>query len=118
MAVCSQDGLRGPYYVRAVTPRVAGTHAHRGHRKPWRQAPDRSYGHRMTKIHRRGAVSSTPPHSSVEAGAGASTHAADHDGTTVSERGRRWQRDNQAAIDCYNQWIADNGLPLEDFRRF
>lgn len=36
----------------------------------------------------------------------------------LSERGRHWQQENRAAIDCYNEWIADHGLPLEEFRRF
>ena len=39
-------------------------------------------------------------------------------GDDLSERGRRWQQENRAAIDCYNEWIAEHGLPLEEFRRF
>ncbi len=39
-------------------------------------------------------------------------------GDDLSERGRHWQQENRAAIDCYNEWIADHGLPLEEFRRF
>ena len=39
-------------------------------------------------------------------------------GDDLSERGRRWQRENRAAIDCYNEWIAEQGLPLEEFRQF
>ena len=43
---------------------------------------------------------------------------ADSDEEAVSEQGLRWQKDNEAAIDCYNRWIAGHGLPLEEFRRF
>lgn len=39
-------------------------------------------------------------------------------GDDLSERGRHWQQENRAAIDCYNEWIAEHGLPLEEFRRF
>jgi hypothetical protein len=39
-------------------------------------------------------------------------------GGDLSERGRYWQQENRAAIDCYNKWIAEHGLPLEEFRRF
>jgi hypothetical protein len=38
--------------------------------------------------------------------------------TAVTAAGRRWQRENRAAIDCYNRWIAEYGLPLEEFRGF
>ena len=30
-------------------------------------------------------------------------------GDDISERGRYWQQENRAAIDCYNAWIADHG---------
>ena len=43
---------------------------------------------------------------------------AGSDEEAVSERGLRWQKDNEAAIDCYNRWIAEYGLPLDEFRRF
>jgi hypothetical protein len=43
---------------------------------------------------------------------------ADSDEEAVSERGLRWQTENQIAIDCYNSWIAEHPLPLEEFRRF
>jgi post-segregation antitoxin (ccd killing protein) len=36
----------------------------------------------------------------------------------ISEKFRQWQRENRAAIECYNEWIAEHGLPLEEFRRF
>ncbi len=39
-------------------------------------------------------------------------------GDALSERGRHWQQENRAAIDSYNEWIAEHGLPLEEFRRF
>jgi hypothetical protein len=36
----------------------------------------------------------------------------------LSERGRQWQQENRAAIDRYNEWIAEHGIPLGEFRRF
>jgi post-segregation antitoxin (ccd killing protein) len=36
----------------------------------------------------------------------------------LSKRGLRWQTENEHAITCYNRWIAEHGLPLEEFRRF
>ncbi len=39
-------------------------------------------------------------------------------GDGLSARARHWQQENRAAIDCYNAWIAEHGLPLEEFRRF
>ncbi len=39
-------------------------------------------------------------------------------GDDLSEKNRHWQQENRAAIDCYNDWIAEHGLPLEEFRRF
>lgn len=35
-----------------------------------------------------------------------------------TERDRLWQFDNKDAVDYYNQWIADHGLPLDAFRQF
>lgn len=34
------------------------------------------------------------------------------------ERNRRWQEDNREAIDGYNAWIAEHGLPLAKYRTF
>ncbi len=39
----------------------------------------------------------------------------DHD---LSEPNRQWQQENRAAFDCYNDWIAEHGLPLEEYRQF
>jgi len=35
-----------------------------------------------------------------------------------AERERRWKIENAAALAAYNQWIEQNGLPLDDFRQF
>lgn len=35
-----------------------------------------------------------------------------------AERSRRWQEDNKEAIDGYNAWIAEHGLPLAKYRMF
>lgn len=34
------------------------------------------------------------------------------------ERNRRWQEENREAIDCYNAYIAEHGLPLAKYRMF
>jgi len=34
------------------------------------------------------------------------------------ERERRWQQDNAAFIDAYNQVVEDEGLPLDEWRSF
>jgi post-segregation antitoxin (ccd killing protein) len=39
-------------------------------------------------------------------------------GEDLSARSRQWRQENRAGIDCYNEWIAEHGLPLEEFRRF
>jgi hypothetical protein len=39
-------------------------------------------------------------------------------GDDLSERSRQWRQENRVAIDCYNEWIAEHWLPLEEFRRF
>ncbi|MFP3582636.1 type II toxin-antitoxin system CcdA family antitoxin [Paraburkholderia sp. SIMBA_055] len=36
----------------------------------------------------------------------------------ADERAARWQRKNAEAIACYNHYIANNGLPLDEFRIF
>jgi antitoxin CcdA len=33
-------------------------------------------------------------------------------------REARWLEENRAAIDDYNKWIEEHGLPLEDYRIF
>jgi antitoxin CcdA len=35
-----------------------------------------------------------------------------------AEKERRWLEENMPAIKAWNQWIAENGLPLEDARLF
>jgi len=35
-----------------------------------------------------------------------------------AERSRQWKIDNKAAFDAYNQWVAEYGLPLDEFRQF
>ncbi len=34
------------------------------------------------------------------------------------ERSRRWQEENKEAIDGYNAWIEENGIPLAEYRMF
>ncbi|NMM45775.1 type II toxin-antitoxin system CcdA family antitoxin [Rhodospirillaceae bacterium KN72] len=33
-------------------------------------------------------------------------------------KSERWRAENAQAIDGYNRWIEDNGLPLDKFRQF
>lgn len=35
-----------------------------------------------------------------------------------AERNRRWAEENAGFIQDYNQWIAENGVPLAEFRKF
>lgn len=35
-----------------------------------------------------------------------------------AERDRRWKDDNREAIDAYNAWIEENGVPLAEHRMF
>ena len=35
-----------------------------------------------------------------------------------AERKRRWAEENAEFIRDYNQWIAENGVPLAEFRKF
>jgi antitoxin CcdA len=35
-----------------------------------------------------------------------------------AERKRRWAEENAGFIRDYNQWIAENGVPLAEFRKF
>lgn len=30
----------------------------------------------------------------------------------------RWKAENAEAVDGYNRWVAENGLPLDRFRQF
>lgn len=33
-------------------------------------------------------------------------------------RARRWQAENAPAIEAYNRFVAENGVPLSAFRKF
>ena len=35
-----------------------------------------------------------------------------------AERKRRWAKENAEFIRDYNDWIAENGVPLAEFRKF
>lgn len=34
------------------------------------------------------------------------------------ERGRRWLEENREAIEGWNAWVEEHGLPLERYRQF
>lgn len=34
------------------------------------------------------------------------------------ERKRRWQEENRPAMEAWNAWIAEHGLPLARYRQF
>jgi antitoxin CcdA len=36
----------------------------------------------------------------------------------ADERGRRWLEENAEAIAEFNEWVANNDLPLADLRQF
>jgi antitoxin CcdA len=36
----------------------------------------------------------------------------------ATARGDKWLRDNIGALEAWNVWIAENGLPLEEHRQF
>ena len=36
----------------------------------------------------------------------------------VVTRRRRWREENQDAMDAWNGYVAEHGLPLDDFRQF
>ncbi len=33
-------------------------------------------------------------------------------------QGEAWKRENREAIEGWNKWIADNGMPYDEFRQF
>lgn len=33
-------------------------------------------------------------------------------------RAERWREENKSAIDYWNRWVEENGLPLEEYRQF
>jgi hypothetical protein len=71
----------------------------------------------MNKIRHTKATNTGRRNTPAEAVSPLMTVVAPPDGD-LSERGRLWRQENRAAIDCYNEWIAEYGLPLEEFRRF
>jgi hypothetical protein len=71
----------------------------------------------MNKIRRTKAPNTARPDMSADAVPPLMTVVAPP-GDDLSERDRLWRQENRAAIDCYNEWIAEYGLPLEEFRRF
>lgn len=32
--------------------------------------------------------------------------------------GEEWKRDNRQAIESWNKWVAENGMPYDKFRQF
>lgn len=35
-----------------------------------------------------------------------------------AEKGRRWLEENREALLCYNEWMEENGLLLDEYRQF
>ncbi len=35
-----------------------------------------------------------------------------------AKRSEQWREENREAMEDYNRWIAENGLPLEKYRQF
>ncbi len=35
-----------------------------------------------------------------------------------AEKNRRWKEENRAALESWNAWVRENGLPLEEGRLF
>ncbi len=35
-----------------------------------------------------------------------------------AERNRRWKEENREALESWNEWVSENGLPLEKYRLF
>ena len=35
-----------------------------------------------------------------------------------AKRAEQWREENREAMEDYNRWIAENGLPLEKYRQF
>jgi antitoxin CcdA len=77
----------------------------------------------MNKISaRRPTNVSLPDHLVVEAKAlGINLSRACESGVQAAlqtERDRQWKIANREAIDAYNRWVAEHGLPLNEFRQF
>jgi antitoxin CcdA len=77
----------------------------------------------MTKMNaRRPTNVSLPDHLVAEAKAlGINLSRACESGVAAAlqaERDRQWKVANKDAIDAYNRWVAEHGLPLDEFRQF
>lgn len=35
-----------------------------------------------------------------------------------AEKNRRWKEENREALESMNEWVCENGLPLEKYRLF
>ncbi|MCR5856952.1 type II toxin-antitoxin system CcdA family antitoxin [Mesorhizobium sp. J428] len=35
-----------------------------------------------------------------------------------AEKNRRWKEENREALESWNDWVRENGLPLEKYRLF
>lgn len=38
--------------------------------------------------------------------------------TVLKELGEKWKRENREAIESWNKWVDENGLPLKKYRQF
>lgn len=36
----------------------------------------------------------------------------------AKSRADRWREENRSAIEYWNRWVEENGLPLEEYRQF
>ena len=36
----------------------------------------------------------------------------------TKSRAERWREENRSAIEYWNRWVEENGLPLEEYRQF
>ena len=36
----------------------------------------------------------------------------------AKEKGRRWLEENRGALEYFNEWVAEHGLPLAKYRMF
>ena len=35
-----------------------------------------------------------------------------------AEKNKRWLAENREALESFNEWVAENGLPLDKYRQF
>jgi antitoxin CcdA len=87
------------------------------YQKSWRSTLDRDYPAGVSKIRDTRPANTARPETPAEAARSLMTAIAPA-GDGLSDRDRRWRRENRSAIDAYNEWIAEHGLPLEEIRRF